>query len=200
MGVKRVRNRRYVFFALLLGIVTSIGILGISTYAKYTSELSSVNQKATIAKWSFETDNASHDFTFNIEDTYDQNTLVSNRIAPGTQGRLTFSLSNENTETGVDYKIVLSKNNNVPRLLKFYSDSQCSNELTSGRILDGNLIPGEGEKEIVIYWKWLYESGSNSTEKDSNNVVDTSDGVSATIDGMTITATITGTQSEPRAQ
>jgi hypothetical protein len=198
MGVRGVK--KYVFIILILGIVASISILGISTYAKYTSELSSINQKATIAKWSFESDNESHDFTFDMEDTYDQNTLISNRIAPGTRGRLTFFLSNENTETGVDYKIVLSKNNNIPRLLKFYSDSECSNELTSGRILEGNLIPGESEKEIVIYWKWLYETGSNSTEKESNNVVDTSDGASSTTDGMTITATITGTQSQPVAQ
>ena len=197
MGVKNTKKRKYIFFALLLGIVTSISIFGISTFAKYTSELSSVNQRATVAKWSFESDNESHDFTFNMVDTYDESTLINNRVAPGTQGRLNFSLSNENTETGVEYKIVLAKNNSIPKNLKFYSDSTCTTELTEGRILNGNLVPGESEKEIVIYWKWLYETGSNSTEKDSNNIVDTTDGVNATTNGMIVTATIIGTQSVP---
>ena len=200
MEIKNTKKRKVVLLTLLLGVAGTISIIGVTTFAKYTSELSSITQNVTVAKWAFDTDNESHNFTFDLEKTYDANTLINNRLAPGTQGSLKFSLSNENTETGVDYKIVLAKNTSIPKNLKFYSDSTCTIELTEGRILSGNLEPGAPATEVTIYWKWAYETGSNSTEVSSNDTLDTSNGTNATTNGMTITATIIGTQSVPIEQ
>lgn len=202
MEVKNTKKRNVVLAAVLLGVAVTVGTIGVTTFAKYKSQLSDVTQNATVAKWAFDTDNSSHSFTFSLGQTYTASTLVSDRIAPGTQGSLVFSLSNANTETGTDYTIEMSKNAGTPANLKFYSDSACTTELTgtNANTLTGHLAPNASATEVTIYWKWAYETGTTTTEKDSNDVIDTSNGSAATANGMTVTATITGTQSQPVAQ
>lgn len=191
------KKRNIILAALLLCLTTVLGVIGISTYAKYESQLSNVTQNVTVAKWAFESDNSSHDFAFNLGQNYDENTLMNDRIAPGTKGNLVFSLSNEHTETGVKYQISLNKNNGTPKNLKFYSNPECTTELINGNVFKGTLDPGASATDVIIYWKWEYENGSNMSEISSNDSFDTSNGASATINGMTITATIVGTQIEP---
>lgn len=198
MEVKNTKKRNIILAAVLLGVTATVGTIGVTTFAKYKSQLSDVTANATVAKWSFATDNASQSFTVDLTGTYSANTLVSGKIAPGTQGKLDFSLSNENTETGTEYSIVMSKNAGTPANLKFYSDSACTTELTDDT-KTGHLDPGATATTVTIYWKWAYETGTTATEKNSNDVIDTSNGANASANGMTVTATITGTQSDPTA-
>lgn len=195
METKNTKKRNIALAAVLLGVAATVGTIGVTTFAKYKSQLSDVTSNATVAKWAFVTDNASQSFTIDLTGTYSSNTLVSNRIAPGTQGKLDFALSNEHTETGTEYSIVLDKTTGVPTNLKFYSDSNCTTELTDGTTLTGHLNPG-ASTTATIYWKWAYETGSTTADINSNDIVDTSNGTGSS---MTVTATITGTQTEPSA-
>ena len=202
MEVKNTKKRNVVLAAVVLGVAATVGTIGVTTFAKYKSQLSDVSSSVTVAKWAFDTDNSSHNYTFSLANTYTAATLVSNRIAPGTQGSFEFSLNNANTETGVDYTIEFAKNAGTPTNLKFYSDSACTTELTgtNANTYSGHLNPGASATTVTVYWKWAYETGANSTEINSNDVIDTSNGLAATADGMTVTATITGVQTEPVAQ
>ena len=200
MEVKNTKKRNVVLAAVLLGVAATVGTVGVTTFAKYKSQLTDVSSNVTVAKWAFDTDNSSHSYTFNLANTYTASTLVSNRIAPGTQGSFVFSLNNANGETGVEYTIDMAKNAGTPANLKFYSDSACTTELTNGTTLSGHLNPNASATTVTVYWKWAYETGSTDAEKDSNDLIDTSNGKTATADGMTVTATITGVQSQPVAQ
>ena len=122
--------------------------------------------------------------------------MVNNKIAPGTQGELTFNVSNKNTEVGTQYTIALS-NENAPTNIKFYSDSACTIELQNSK-LTGTLAPNADSQTVKIYWKWAYETGTVTDGVATGDSSDTTDGENANT--MTVTATITGVQVEPTVQ
>ena len=174
---KRKRNKRSILLAaILLALTATVGTIGVTTFAKYTTQLNGTDQTATVAKWNFGSN--SNTFTFD---------LVENKIAPGTQGKLDFTISNTGTDVGVNYDIVLT-NTNAPTNIKFYSDSACTQVLTNNT-LTGTLAPNAAGGTVTIYWKWDYETTNGDT-------ADTTDGTNANT--MTVTATITGTQVEPQ--
>lgn len=186
------RKSTLLIVALLLLAVT-LGTLAIRTYAKYVSTLPSISSDTYVAKWNFATANSSTTFTIDLSKTYDADTLVANKIAPGTTGSFTIMVSNEGSDVGAKYLIELNRTG-APTNLQFYLDSAYTNNLGDSA-LSGTLAPNETNKTVTIYWKWPYESGTGDTLT-SNDVIDTSNGISGNT--MTITATITGTQVEPK--
>ena len=190
-------KKRFALAALLICLTVTLSAVGIFTFAKYRTQLDSSNQTATVAKWAFGEDNTNtNTFTFSLANTYTASTLVNNRIAPGTQGELTFNVSNKNTEVGTQYTIALS-NENAPTNIKFYSDSACTIELQNSK-LTGTLAPNADSQTVKIYWKWAYETGTVTDGVATGDSDDTTDGVAANT--MTVTATITGVQVEPTVQ
>lgn len=175
-------------FALLFAVCLTGSIVA-GTFAKYTSQVDAGNATAEVAKWAFDTDNASSTINFSLNGTHNADTLVAGKIAPGTEGSFSISLSNANSEVGVNYTIALTKTN-VPTNLKFYSDSNYQTEINDKNQFTGTLAPKTASESVKIYWKWAYET----TDGDS---ADTTDGTSATT--MTVSATITGTQVQPTA-
>ena len=159
-----------------------------STYAKYTSTIDDNNGSVTVAKWAFATDNAAQDLTINFTDTYDTSTLVSGKIAPGTSGSFNIALVNTNTETGVDFTLTLKDATNVPTNLKFYADDTFTTEVALNGTITGQLAAGDSTGlSVPIYWKWAYESGSDSA--------DTADGEAA--ETLSIVMQLTGVQTAP---
>lgn len=177
------RNLILVFALLFVTVLT--GAIVANTYAKYTSTVDATSINGSVARWSFEFDNSNTILSFNLSQTYDTDTLVENKMAPGTSGHITMFLSNANTEVGTEYVVSILANN-VPVNLKFYSDEAHTSELIDDQ-LSGTLKPGEST-DVNIYWEWPYESG--------DDLSDTYDGISAS--DMTIMATITGTQVAPQ--
>lgn len=175
-------------FALLFAVCLTGSIVA-GTFAKYTSQVDGGNAEAQVAKWAFDTDNANSAISFELGKTYDADTLVDGKIAPGTEGNFKISLSNANSEVGVNYTINLSKEN-VPTNLKFYSDNTyaAEKEITGEDPFAGTLAPNATAEDVTIYWKWAYET----TDGDVN---DTTDGTNAS--AMSVTATIVGTQVQP---
>lgn len=190
--MKRKNKKSLILIALLLLVGITSGYVA-STYAKYTSEITGNNGTATVAKWAFETDNASQTLTINLAQTYDATTLVANKIAPGTAGSFNIALSNEHGEVGVDFTISLDSITNIPTNLKFYKDANYTTELTPGTsTITGQLVAGENSfAGVPIYWRWEYETSAIST----NDPLDTQDGEDA--NSLTIGVTITGTQTPP---
>lgn len=184
----------FMILLLLLGITS--GFVG-GTIAKYTGEVSGTGA-ATVAHWAFETDNASSSsFDVNISTTADETTLAKinnkQRIAPGTEGSFAITITNPNSEVGVDFTVALDTISNIPDNLKFYKDLNHTIELVPGTgtitgqlaALDNVGIP------VTIYWAWAYETTNGDQ-------ADTYAGTANDRD-LTIGLTITGVQTEPGA-
>ena len=170
------KKRKGLVIVLLLLFGLTAGYIA-ATYAKYAGTFNG-SGNVTVAKWAFEDDNSDQTFTIDLDKTYDADTLVNGKIAPGTSGSFVIELSNENTEVGVDYTITLGNTTNKPTNLTF----------NGGGTYTGTLTPGETGKEVTITWEWPYET----TDGDA---ADTTDGEAANT--MTVNATITGVQVEP---
>ena len=185
------RNSLLVIVLLLL-VGLTFGYVS-STYAKYTSKIEGNEGTVTVAKWAFRTDNPSKSLVINFKDTYDASTLVSGKIAPGTEGSFNIALSNKNSEVGVDWEIALKSITGKPTNLKFYKDAAHTTELTPGTSkITGQLAAKEStDLEVPIYWAWAYETAEIAT----NDPIDTQEGESPAT--LTIGVDITGTQVAP---
>lgn len=195
MEVKKTKKRNIILAAVLLGVTATVGTIGVTTFAKYRTQLSDVNATKAVAKWKFATDNASESFTIDLAETYTASTLTSGKIAPGTSGELDFALSNANTEVGTTYSIKLT-NTNAPTNIQFCEDAACTTPLTNST-LTGHMDPG-ATTTAKIYWKWAYETGTVTDGVATGDSNDTTNGEAG--DTMTVTATITGVQEAPVAQ
>ena len=176
-------------------VVMGVAALGLAAavYAKYVSSVEKTGV-AKVAKWAFTTKNTTGSVECELDKTYNPNTLVGNRIAPGTSGYCPIVVSNEDTEVGITYSIVPGTVDGKPTNLKFYKDSTHKTELTAESALTGNLNPGAvTTTQAYVYWEWKYE-GENDSTYDTN---DTTDGVAAAT--MTMTFNVTGTQVQPAA-
>lgn len=176
MESKKDKRRKLLVIVLLLLFGVTAGYIA-ATYAKYAGTFNG-SGTVTVAKWAFEEDNASTTFDINLAHTYDVDTLVGGKIAPGTSGSFVIELSNEHSEVGVDYTITLGNTTNQPTNLTF----------SGGGTYTGTLTPGETGKQVTVNWSWPYETTDGDDE-------DTADGVAANT--MTVNATITGVQVEP---
>ena len=174
--------------------VIGVAVLGLfaAVYAKYTSKVEKTGT-ATVAKWAFTTDNTAGSVQCKLDETYDPDTLVADRIAPGTSGKCPISVSNANSEVGISYDIKPSTVTGQPANLKFYTDAGHQNELTGATTVHGTLAPNAAAVTTYVYWEWKYQDGT-----DAYDVADTTDGISANT--MTMTFDVVGTQLQPTAQ
>jgi len=185
---------------LALAIILGVAVVGLAAgvYAKYIASLTSNSGNIAVAKWAFKAENEGKTDLLKCElgKTYKAETLVNGKIAPGTEGKCEFKLSNKQSEVGVDYTIVASASNK-PTNLKFYSDSSYSTPLTAAGI-QGHLNAGaENDTETrAIYWKWEYETKTNGVVTGDED--DTANGIAA--NAMTIDFQISGVQVEPTVQ
>ena len=185
------KNKALIASLVLVFAIVICGALVARTYAKYVSTVTPSASEATVAKWSFGDDNQNATFTFALDHTYDANTLLNGRIAPGTSGSFAIDITN-NSEVGLQYTIALTKTG-VPTNVKFYSDAAHQNELTNDT-LTGTIAQNAAQKTVTatVYWDWAY----NTTNGDQ---ADTTNGEAGGASGtkMTVSATVTGTQLQP---
>lgn len=181
---------------LALAIILGVAVVGLAAgvYAKYFSTLTSGNGTLTVAKWAFDTDNANSG-TLNcpLDKTYDTSTLKAGKIAPGTSGTCELSISNKNSEVGVDYIIKPSTVDGAPTNMLFYKDADHGEEFSASEPITGTLAPGAAAQTVKVYWVWPYETPENS---DAGDPTDTTNGKAAGT--MTMSFDISGTQVQPR--
>ena len=175
-------------------VVMGIAVLGLAAavYAKYASTVTSGSGSLTVAQWSFEEDNKNETITCDLSKTYDASTLYAGKIAPGTSGKCTISLSNANTEVGVDYVIKVKTITGAPTNMKFYKEAAHTNVVDTEAGITGTLAPKAAAQEVYIYWQWPYETPADS---DAGDEVDTSAGESAGT--VSVSFEISGTQVRP---
>ena len=133
-----------------LGIVLMIGavVLATTSYARFVSGVKGT-ANITLARWEFTANDKTMSFTSDLGELY-----------PGIDKYFQVILSAENSDVDVDYKIKFNYPNNIPKNLKFYSDSAKTQEINlDGDTLSGILTAGK-RTVITIYYDWPYGSAA----------------------------------------
>lgn len=181
-------------------IIMLLAFIGGQAYAKYISQVRG-NGIAEIATWSFKVNGQKEQVQeIKLVSTYNSETLVNNKIAPGTSGSFNIIVDATGSEVGIKYNIKLAEESNKPQNLKFvYGGKEYDSIKQLGDELSGTIAANEENKTrtINVQWKWNYETGSSAEQINANDIIDTNDAIS--IANYTFQVIVTGTQVEPQA-
>ncbi len=194
-------KKRKAIIVLVVLLVALIAFIGGQAYAKYVSEVRG-NGIAEVATWSFKVNGQNEQVEkINLASTCNNETLVNNKIAPGTTGSFNIIVDATDSEVGINYNITFTEEENKPSNLKFFYNEQ---EYSSIKDLEEDLsgtIDANDEKgksrTLNIKWEWLYETGETEEEIKANDLIDTKDGTN--IENYTFDVIVTGTQVQPHA-
>ena len=177
-----------------------LAFIGGQAYAKYISQVRG-NGIAEIATWSFKVNGQKEQVQeIKLVSTYNSETLVNNKIAPGTRGSFNIIVDATGSEVGIKYNIKFAEESNKPQNLKFvYGGKEYDSIKQLGDELSGTIAANEEDKTrtINVQWKWNYETGSSAEQINANDIIDTNDAIS--IANYTFQVIVTGTQVEPQA-
>lgn len=179
--------------AILLAIlVQTIGI----TYAKYITTEKGIGQ-AEVAKWAFKiVKDGEETKSIKLTDTTSSDSLVNGKIAPGTSGQIKIGVDATGSEVDMEYSMKFTNEQNKPNNLVFtYLGSEYSSLSEIGEII-GTIKYDDKirTRGITIPWKWSFETGTSTNEKETNDNIDTQNANSIT--EYTFDVIVTGTQSK----
>ena len=153
----KIKKNKYNFIISMLFIL-AFSFLGINFIADTNSQYKTTSNSETdfqVAPWNF-TVNGSESGTLNVS-------LTSNNkvVVPGMSGSIPLVIDATGTKVAIEYTITINRDN-LPKNLKFYSDSAYSQEITS---LKGQIELGDPQKITKnIYWKWIYTTENETNE------------------------------------
>lgn len=191
------KKKVLIVFTILLVVI--IAFIGGQAYAKYVSEVRGEGI-AEVATWNFKVNGQNEQVEqINLVSTCDNETLVNNKIAPGTSGSFNIIVDATGSEVGINYDISFTEENDKPQNLKFeYNGEKYDSikELQDG--LSGTINANDENKvkTLNIKWEWNFETGDNAEEIKNNDLIDTKD--AQTIQNYTFNVIVTGTQVEPQ--
>lgn len=192
-------KRKKVIIVSSILIIMLLAFIGGQAYAKYISQVRG-NGIAEIATWSFKVNGQKEQVQeIKLVSTYNSETLVNNKIAPGTSGSFNIIVDATGSEVGIKYNIKFAEESNKPQNLKFvYGGKEYDSIKQLGDELSGTIAANDENKArtINIQWKWNYETGSSAEQINANDIIDTNDAIS--IANYTFQVIVTGTQVEPQ--
>lgn len=187
------KTRKIIGIICAIMLIIAIQVIGI-TYAKYLTEEKGTGS-AEVTKWSFQIEKSgTQTKTVKLIDPVNKDYLTNGKIAPGTEGTIVITLDGTGTEVDIEYSVKFENEQNKPTNLKFTYNGVEYNSLSEIKNLKGT-IKHNGEtlkKNIIISWRWEYETGKTAEEIAANDVIDTNDANNITEYTFDIIAT--GTQ------
>lgn len=192
--IKKQNAKKIIMGASMLALL-GVSIAGGGALAKYISKIDGEGSMK-VAKWNVQMDEIELS-----NKHYTAQTLTENTIAPGTQGSFDVVIDAGGTETGVDYTVDISNIENKPTNFYFEVDgNKCTTVDGVIKALTGHIDANATNKKVekTVNWKWDYETGSNSSEIEANDVIDTNDGKIA--NSMEFDVTVKAVQSRPVEQ
>lgn len=193
--MKNITKKIIVGVALVaIGASTFIGI----THSKYTNKITG-NGETEIAKWNFVVNEATEQMeTIKLADTYNKDTLINGRIAPGTSGSFDLVIDATDAEVGVKYKVDFEDETNKPSNLKFKYNDMIFDEIEDYEDVFTGIIDADDTNKtrtLTVDWEWAYETTDNDNTLEENDNTDTTEGLEALDYSFNIT--VTGTQVIP---
>lgn len=192
------KRKRILLIVSILAIII-LSFIGGQTYSKYVSEVKG-DGLAEVATWSFKVNGQQEQVqTINLASTCNEETLLDNKIAPGTSGSFNIIIDGTDSDVGIDYKIKFLNERGKPNNLKFkYQNTEFNsiNELQEN--LSGRINANDENKirTLNIEWEWKYETGDNEQDIANNDKIDTED--AKDISQYTFNVIVSGTQVEPQ--
>ncbi len=184
--------------AILIALVLSF--IGGQTFSKYITEVRGEGI-AEVARWSFKVNGQDEEVqTINLASTCNNETLIDNKIAPGTEGTFKIVVDGTGSDVGINYTIKFENESTKPQNLKFIYNEKEYNSITElQEDLKGTINANDQEKTktLNIKWKWAYEIGSNAEEIKANDQIDTQNAID--INNYTFNVIVSGTQVMPNA-
>lgn len=192
-------KKKKALIVLAILVVLILAFVGGQAYAKYVSQVKGQGI-AEVATWDFKVNGQSEQVEeIRLASTYDNQTLVDNKIAPGTSGSFNIIVDASGSEVGINYNIEFTEEENKPQNLKFvYEGVEYDSIENLENNLSGTINANDEEKvkTLNIQWKWDYETGKTDEEIKQNDIVDTKDAQS--IENYTFNVIVTGTQVQPQ--
>lgn len=192
------KKKIVVIVAILSMIVASF--MGGQSFSKYISQVKGYGQ-FDIAKWSFLVNGQESSMnTIDLSSTCNNETLINNKIAPGTEGNFNIEIDATGSEVGIQYQVTFDEKSQKPNNLFFiYNRSTYANFSDLAYALKG-VINADAENKkisIPIKWIWEYETGNSPELREPEDAEDTEDG--KTLQNYAFDVIVTGTQVEPTA-
>ena len=192
-------NKKKILIILAIISAIIVSFIGGQSFAKYISEVKG-HGVAEVASWSFKVNGQEEQTqTIQLTSTYDNKTLVNNKIAPGTKGSFNIIIDAKGSDVGIDYTVKIANEQNKPNNLKFiYEDVEYNTITELEKVLSGTINADDKNKErtLTINWIWQYETGNNATQIAENDAIDTNDG--RTITDYTFDVIVSGVQVMPQ--
>lgn len=191
------KKKAIIAVAILSCIV--LAFIGGQSFSKYVSEVRG-DGMAEVATWSFKVNGQKEEVqTIKLASTCNNETLVNNKIAPGTEGSFNIMVDGTGSDVGIDYSIKFDSESAKPTNLKFVYDKQEYNSIAELETAVSGTIHANDEdktRTITINWKWDYETGNNESEIANNDKIDTQD--AQNISNYTFNVIVSGTQVIPQ--
>ncbi len=193
------KKNKKILFVILILLAIILSFIGGKTFSKYMSQVQG-SGTAEIANWVFKV-NGTEDLVKNVDllSTYDNETLIDNKVAPGTSGSFNIIIDATGSEVGVDYKVKFLNETEKPQNLVFiYNDNEYATIQELQEDLSGTINADEDNKTrtITINWEWQYETGENENEINQNDIIDTQN--AKNLENYTFDINVTGTQVTPK--
>lgn len=192
------KKKKIILIVAILSCIL-LAFIGGQSYSKYVSEVRG-NGIAEVATWSFKVNGQKEQVqAIQLGSTCNNETLVNNKIAPGTNGSFNIIVDGTGSDVGIDYSIKFENETTKPTNLKFVYDGKeysSIDELQTN--LSGTIHANDQDKTrtITIGWKWDYETGSTESEIVNNDKIDTQDAQG--IANYTFDVVVSGTQVIPQ--
>lgn len=192
------KNKKILFVILILFAII-LSFIGGKTFSKYISQVQG-SGTAEIANWVFKV-NGTEDLVKSVDllSTYNNETLIDNKVAPGTSGSFDIVIDATGSEVGVDYKVKFLNETEKPQNLIFiYKDNKYKTIEELQENLFGTIDANENNKirTITINWEWQYETGENENEINQNDKIDTLN--AKDFENYTFDINVIGTQVMPK--
>lgn len=193
-------KKKKAVIALCILVVMLVAFIGGQAYAKYISQVRG-NGIAEIATWSFKVNGEKEQVQeIRLASTCNNQTLVNNKIAPGTSGSFNIKIDATGSDVGINYNITFAQEENKPQNLKFvYGGIEYSSIKELEGKLSGMIEANERDKTrtINVRWQWDYETGRDPSQINENDIADTKDATN--VANYTFQVIVTGTQIQPQA-
>lgn len=193
-------KKKKILLILAIISIVLISFIGGKAYSKYVSEVRG-DGLAKVATWSFKVNGKQEQVqTINLVSTCNNETLLDNKIAPGTSGSFNIIVDGTESDVGINYKVKFQNETDKPQNLKFKYQGKEYNSISELQdILSGTIAANDKEKTrtLQIEWQWKYETGNNENEIANNDKIDTLN--AKNISQYTFKVVVSGTQVEPNA-
>lgn len=173
------KNKGMLVVASMLLIVLLLTGAGGYTLARYATQEKGTG-KAEVASWAFQIDKeGAQTKTVDLASTVNKDTLTKEKIAPGTSGKFSIKLDAIGSDTGVDYTVAFTNEKNKPKNLEFSYNNKTVKSLGEIGEIKGTLERNGARSKIInVTWSWPYQTGTTTEEQETNDKIDTQNGIS----------------------